>query len=206
MKINKKWTSIIESIIVLLIVVMWIVWTYTIFTSSQKLSNTTQNRLEAIQIAREWLEAISNIRDTNWLMFSANYENCFMTLNYDANCITADDSDIWSIVIGSWSYIIYQDSDNRWRVESKTLWSWFDDDYRGKFLVFVDNNWFYTQSWSTLDTSPLFTRELIINPDTSDTPPQKYEIESIVRWIDSSRSDYHQVKLNMTLTNWKNKQ
>lgn len=56
-------------------------------TSSNKLADSTGKRIEAIQIARDGLEAFTNIRDTNWIKFAADYENCWNTLNYDSNCV-----------------------------------------------------------------------------------------------------------------------
>ena len=56
-------------------------------TSSQKLANSTEQRIEAIQIARDGIEAFINIRDTNWVLFAADYENCWNALNYDDTCI-----------------------------------------------------------------------------------------------------------------------
>jgi len=56
-------------------------------TSSQKLANSTALRIEAIQIARDGLESFTNIRNTNWVRFAADYENCWNVLHYDINCI-----------------------------------------------------------------------------------------------------------------------
>ena len=55
--------------------------------SSQKLAGSTGNKIEAIQIARDGLEAMMNIRDTNWLLFSADRKNCWNVRNYNVNCI-----------------------------------------------------------------------------------------------------------------------
>ena len=207
MEINKKWTSVIEAIIVMLIVVSGIVWMYTIFTSSQKLSQSSQNKVLAISIAREWIEAITNIRDTNWINFSSNLENCWMTENYDRSCITNDDK-----YFSDWNYILYTNSDDRWVLE-EIIWpvpTWFNDIYRNTFMVYIDDNtWFFTQTWTTSPTwltetyNPIFTREIRLIPDTILDPPQKYNIESIVKWVDSSRSDYYEIKLETVLTNWK---
>jgi hypothetical protein len=60
---------------------------YDIFSSSQKLSESTSHRIEAIQIAREGIEAVMNIRDTNALLFQADLENCWNVSGYNGNCI-----------------------------------------------------------------------------------------------------------------------
>jgi len=200
MKYNKKWASIVEVLVIIVIVTFWIIWMYTIFTSWQKLSNSTQNKLQAISIAREWIEWVTNIRDTNWINFPSNLENCWMTSNYQRSCITNNDT-----YYKSWSYILYPNDDNRWILNKKWNigeYSWFDENYRNNFKIYTDSNWFFTQSWSTTETTPIFTREIQLIPE-NDTPPQKYEVKSIVRWVDSSKKWYHEVELSTILTNWK---
>lgn len=83
---SKKWTSIIETIIVMLIVVIWVVWMYRIFVNSQRVSDSSSYRVQAISMAREWIEAYTNIRDTNWLIYWANIESCWNTPNWSFIC------------------------------------------------------------------------------------------------------------------------
>ena len=197
MKKTKKATSIVEAMIVLLIIVVWIIGLYNIFNNSQKLSNSTKNRIEAIEIAREWIEAMKNIRDTNWIMFSWDKKNCFNTLNYDPTCVWW-----WSYskIENNKSYKIYQDpSDFKWFLNKPSI-SWNYEfknlDYRNKFRVYK-NNWFYTQTWTTNPT--IFTREIKIINSTSTW----MTINSIVQWADSSKKWVHKVILTDLLTNYK---
>jgi hypothetical protein len=60
---------------------------YDVFSSSQKLSSATKYRIEAISIAREGIEAVTNIRDTNAILFASDLDNCWNVLNYDNRCI-----------------------------------------------------------------------------------------------------------------------
>lgn len=87
MQKNTRATSIIEAMIVLMIVVSGITGVYTLMSSSQNLVTATENRIEAIQIARDGIEALTNIRDTNWLMFGADRDNCWNVLNYNTACV-----------------------------------------------------------------------------------------------------------------------
>ncbi len=87
MKYSLKATSVIEAMIVLLIVVTGVTGVYTLLNSSQKLAISTGNRIEAIQIARDGIEAFTNIRDTNWIRYSADYKNCWNVMNYNPSCI-----------------------------------------------------------------------------------------------------------------------
>lgn len=198
MIISKSWTTIIESLMVMLIIIVWVVWTYTIFTNSQKLSDSTWYRINAISMAREWIEAMTNIRDTNWSKFSANTNNCWVTLNYDSSCITNNNK-----YIPTWSYKIFSDENNRWVLSWAATWNYSDATYRNNFLVNLDNKWFYTQSWWT-NFLPIFTREIKISYPWAEIPPQSINIQSIVRWSDSSRTSWNfEVKLETLLTNWR---
>lgn len=198
MKKSLYWTTIVEAMVVMLIIITWVVWAYNIFWNSMKLSDSTEYKLTAISIAREWIEAVTNIRDTNWLVYWANTTNCWFTENYISSCITNN-----NINFDTWSYILYNNSNNRWYLSwATTTATWFSLNYRNTFIVKKDANWFYTQSWGT-NFLPIFTREIKISYPIAWTPPQEVNIESIVRWVDNSSSNYHEVKLQTTLTNWK---
>lgn len=204
MKFSTAGTSIIESMIVMLIVITGVIGMYTIFTNSMKVSESASNRVQAIAMAREGIEAVTNIRDTNWLLYSANTEDCWNTFNYDGSCITTN------IDIGSGSYILYQNEDSkRWFLSWVTVsGNYSNTDYREAFKVGlqeIGSGTFYTQSWATRELKPLFTREIKIEyPSDAWTPPQKMKVESIVRWTDSARNAWnYEVKLETILTNWK---
>ena len=209
---NIKATSIAESLVIMLIVVTWVVWMYRIFSESTKLSNTTKNRIEAIQIAREWIEAMTNLRDTNWILYSADNRNCWNTTNYNNNCIwnTGRSTTVGSTDIWPWSYIIYKDSNDRWSIFSKTTGNYNTTVYKNDFKVTKDSDWFYTQTWWT-EFKPVFTREMKITyPENTnwdsfiDSNDEKMKIISLVQWSDSSSEKAHKVELETILSNWKN--
>lgn len=208
MKKTKKATSIVEAMVILLILLVWIIWMYTIYDRSKRLSDSTKYRIEAIEIAREWLEAIKNIRDTNYILFWADTENCWNVLNYNISCIWSNDTT--NDIQNDTSYIIYQDSDNRWKLNSPswvTTYEYNDTNYRNNFQVYKDINWFYTQSWGT-NFNPIFTREIKISYlDTSwnpwDSNNDKMKISSLVQWVDRTSNDVHKINLDLELNNWK---
>lgn len=196
MKNIKKATSIIEAMIILLIIVTWITWLYNIFSESTKLSNTTKNRIEAIEIAREGIEAMKNIRDTNWLMYGGDKINCFNTLNYDPKCI-------WNIpwakyIENNKSYKIYKNSNNKWYLDKKNTWDFTSDTYKTDFRVYKDNKWFYTQSWSVKET--IFTREIQVSYSWS---TDLMKVNVVVNWADNAKNDFHKLELNSLISNWK---
>lgn len=125
---NRRGTSIIEIMVVIVVLSVGIVGAYNIVMSGQKLSATSTNKIKAINIAREGLELVENIRDTNWLKFSSDYDNCWKVRDYNPSCIgTAGTYDI-----PAGSYILSQDSDSRWTLESRSQTS----TYTGSLVSF----------------------------------------------------------------------
>ncbi len=206
MKYSLTATSIVESLVVLLIVVVGVVGVFSIMNSAQKLSQATDDRIEAIQIARDGLEAFTNIRDTNWLLYSADLQNCWNTLNYDANCIwnTWDSTDITA-----WSYRIYRDSStDRFVLSASNQTGGFvDPDYRSSFQVFLDDRKLYTQI-SGEPLKSLFTRRMLLEyykqDDTLwDSGDPKMKVTAIVEWNNSAKQSPSILEIDMLLTNWK---
>ena len=202
-----KATSIVEAMVIMLIVISGVVGMYSLFDRSQKLSLTTKNRIEAIQIAREGIEALTNIRNTNALLFQADMENCWNVLNYDTSCIAS--SGTGTDIPHNASFIIWRNSDNKWILtETWALWSYSDVNYRNTFQVNKDTNGFYTQSGG-LDFRPLFTREITVvyedtNGDSNDNEnDEKIWISSIVSWWDNASEKPYIIELKTLLSNRK---
>lgn len=204
--INKKATSIVEAMIIMLVITSWVTWMYNIFMKSNDLSNTTTNKIQAIQIATQWIEWITNIRDTNWLLFSSDYKNCWNTLNYDASCIWWD-GDITYKIKDDWKYKIYRDSDSRWVLEPLDITTNYSDtSYRNFFRVWLEN-WVYTQTWVTDNLKPIYTREIKIDyldvNWISDESSPKIKVSSIVQRADNTSTVPHKIEIEQILSNWK---
>ncbi len=194
--------------VVIIILTIGIVGTYSILDGGQKLSTESENRIRAINIAREWMEAVENIRDTNWLKFSSNYDNCWKVKDYDTLCVGGGGSNLWA-----GSYIL---------VQSWTLWTLSGTiapvamtgatyaTYIQQFPIFLDNNGLITHSGSatkctsaiTSNCKTIFTREIqITHPDVN-----HMKVNSIVTWVDNSKKIWpHVINLETMLTNWKKK-
>jgi hypothetical protein len=214
MKLNKKATSIVEAMIVLLIVMIAVTWAFDMFSKSIKVTDSTGYKLEAIAIAKEWIEAMTNIRDTNWKVLPWDYTNCWNTLNYNINChnsnSTAND------IPNNTSFIVWKDNvDYRWKLESKTSGTYGTWTYIWDFAVWYDIDWFHTQSWWLIDLAnplnPPFTREIkVVYLDDGDTGwvvnsnHQKMQITSLVQWRDQASDNVKEVELVTILSNWKN--
>ncbi len=207
---NIKATSIVEAMIVLLIIVTWVIWMYKILNESNKLVITVRNKIQATQIARQWIEAFTNIRDTNWILFSSDYENCWNVLNYNPLCIWSNNT---SHDIESANYKIILDEDNRWTLE-KTILSpslnYSDLEYRNFYKIWLDLNWIYTHSGIITEIKPLYTRELSISYLQEDLTPwntqsPKIKIISKVQWSDNTSTAAHKIEIEQILSNWKSK-
>lgn len=207
-KINFKATSIIEAMIVILIVVTWTTWVYNVLSKSQDLTTSTKNKIQAIEIARQWIEIFTNIRDTNWKIFPSDYEGCWNVLNYNSSCLwdttTTYDIENWK------SYRVFRNTNNRWFLENGNIIpnNYSNNDYRNFYKVWLDNNWIYSQKDIVEELKPIYTRELIIkylkeNLTNWDESSPKIEIRSLVQWSDSSSSIVRKVEIKQILTNWR---
>lgn len=215
MKFNKKATSIVEAMVVLLIVMIAVTWAYDMYSKSVRVTDSSGFRLQAISMAKEWIEAMTNIRDTNWMVLPWDYPNCWNTFDYDPRCLN-EDSSTYDIPHNR-SFIIYKDIDYRWKLNDIwniwSVWEYSSWWYRTTFEVGTDSDWFYTQSWIVNQLKPIFTREIQITYlDDSIAPleanlsdEQKMQVTSLVQWKDPSSENVKKVELTTILTNWRNK-
>ena len=214
MKKSKVATSIAEALVVLTIIVLWLTWIYNIYSKSMDLTIAVENKIQAIQIAREWIEAVTNIRDTNWLVFTSDPNNCWKTLNYNDICVWESDP-LSRIDINDGSYRVYRNADNRWELDWwwAISWDYSNTPYREFYKIRLDSNWLYTQDWTWTDFNPVYTREIqvtTINNGTTDPNTwalyytQAFEwlmIKSIVYWSEEWR--VRNVSLETIITNYK---
>lgn len=188
--------------------------------SSQRLAESTERRIEAIQIARDGLEAMTNIRNTNWLLYGADYENCWNVFDYDPNCIgnTTIPSDGSNVdiqhTVSQWIRL-RRNANNQFQavVMSHGLNDNFSNStYRDNFTVKKDSRGFYTQNPAAVNTlSPTYTREMRIDylnaanasqwPEASNNP--KMKVTAIIQWTDPAKNDTQRLEMSTILTNWK---
>ncbi len=108
-KKNKKGEIILETIIAMGILAIGITTASTFLASSIRNMNVSKNRIIAVNIARGGIEAIRNIRDTNWLKFQANIRKCWNHNPATDTCNNTDEP------IFPGKYIIYkQEVTGKW--------------------------------------------------------------------------------------------
>lgn len=61
-----------------------------IMASSIRNINSSKNRIIAVNLAREGIEAVRNIRDTNWLIFAGRKRDCWNREPHQAGCANAE--------------------------------------------------------------------------------------------------------------------
>lgn len=196
MKKNKFASTLIEAVVVLSILSIGIVWVYWFFSKSRNFLDWVSAKIEAIEIAREGIEALENIRNTNWLKFSSNIDKCWNVLNYNQNCINQDVEKIF------WEkkYILIN-KDGLWYLEKvNNFLDYKDENYRRDFSVWK-KDWNYCQVvWSSCKRIPWnYTRKIEVKRIDNDS----MKIISTVEWIDLTKSVNRTVKLENILTNYK---
>ncbi|MCK5612996.1 prepilin-type N-terminal cleavage/methylation domain-containing protein [Candidatus Pacearchaeota archaeon] len=76
-KKNKRGETILETIIAMVILAVGVTTAGAIIGYSLRNMNGSKNRIIAINIAREGVEAVRNIRDTNWLKYNSRRRVCW---------------------------------------------------------------------------------------------------------------------------------
>lgn len=209
---DKTGSTMIELIVMMAMMALWISSMLGVIGSWVDFAKNTEDNIKAINLAREWIEWITNLRDTNWLRFSSDKKNCWKTLNYDGSCIG---NNSFSNVILSGSYALYS-TNWAWLLSGAQVFSTFDwntdwSSYKNLYKTWLDTNGYFSQTGSipTITCSSvrqsncltIFTREIQIStPSASDTG--NVSVSSIVRWW---WKWHHEVRLDTTLTNWKSK-
>ena len=92
---------------------------------ANSLGNITvsKNRVVAVNIAREGLEAMRNLRDTNWLRYSGNRRECW---NHMPGAFLLDSCEDDTDSIQPGNYILYKDETQQWRLRLHEVAAPFD--------------------------------------------------------------------------------
>ena len=92
-------------------------------------------------MARESLEIVENIRDTNWIKLSSDYRACYDVLNYDINCIGSATGVVNTVDrMYNGSYLPTVRSNGAWTLTPVASPSTIRGTYASQFPIFLDNN------------------------------------------------------------------
>lgn len=86
--------SLSETVISIFIISFSIVTATTLVVASLKTNNASKERLIAINLAREGIEAIHFVRDTNWMQFSRDRRVCWNNNPSLGDCIDVGGNDV----------------------------------------------------------------------------------------------------------------
>lgn len=223
-KNKKKGFSLIEVMVAMAVIVL-VVFSATQLLVSIIRSNTSNvNTMIAQGLAQEGLEAVRNIRDSDWLL-GATFQGDIKTINTTNKPWLAD----LPVIYAQTAYfkVDFQnlgDIDNTENVNSAALSQYAPwklealDGSNPDSLAGSDATTIYKKSGNTgtsevrYTTDPVgsdptpFHRYLMISAvqygnQTPDQPPKKYRVTSVVAWSEFGRD--RQVRLDTELTDWK---
>lgn len=113
---NNRGETIAETIIALSILAIGITLSATLMANNLRNMNVSKNRVVAVNIAREGIEAMRNVRDTNWLKFSGKRRICW---NHKPGSNPSESCEGSNPILAG-NYITYKDENHRWRLAEAT--------------------------------------------------------------------------------------
>lgn len=201
--LGKQWSSFIEIMAMMAILSVAIAAMFSTVVSGIYFAKDSENRIKAINLAREWIEWVTSLRNTNWLRFSSDQENCWRIKDYQAQCIGNTSFWTWNSIWTGWlqSYVL-ENKNGAWYLTGTTFGSW----------LWIDDNGYYVATGMTVTGPPCtievtnnclsrFTRILQIGQSWW-TSTWVLNVTSIVDWQEQLPQN---VTLQTTLTNWKSK-
>lgn len=203
-KNNKKGFSIIEILVWIFIFTLWITSVYAIVSSTLRLNDYNENYIIASNLAREQIELVKNIRDSNYEKIqiynqinpsTTDYTNVFEVwkkYKIENNYSSSATFPIQVIDITTWfeewvnklnslsmkSYNLCLDSKNRYTYDCSTL-----GNSKTKFYKYISiEKVEYNDSWTTKEINNSFI--------------VKSKVIWYVKW-------YHEFEVNSVVADWK---
>lgn len=203
-KKNKKAFSIIEILIWIFVFSLWITSVYVIIISTLKLNDNNKNYIIATNLAREQIELVRNIRDSNYIDIKP-----YNLINTDSAWNGPKFSD-WK------KYIIENDYSNTWNFSIKVsdISSWFKEGqdklnsiWMLSYKLCLDSELRYTYDCiSAWNTKTDFYRYISIEPVkyseswSAITLTDSFLLKSKVIWYNRW---YHEFEVNSIIADWK---
>lgn len=206
MKIKSWWYTIIELIVAIVIFTIWWLSAFLLVYSSITSSILSKNEIITANIAREKIELIQNLRDSNWLQFR-NWDK----LN---NAWLPEQTLTW------WYYIIENDfgsSESSPKIKIKKLSSSFNENYtylrnptnsEDRTNICINSSGKYAQiDCDSEDTKTPFYAFVKIEPlYTEDENWNRIEVKDAFKIYSKIADTQKRFKLysyNTIITNWK---
>lgn len=155
----------IEIVFVVVIVAVWLMSIITAVNYGLKNVWIAKQRVISINLAREWIEAIYQIRDSNRLSWSSQKDECRLKLNPLRDSLGNDCSDdAW---MQSWYYAIYTFVTGGQQIFYLSWWNrapldltdWIQDSDMKYALC--ENNWIWNPcTWTSYEWQTKYFREI----------------------------------------------
>ncbi len=153
---NKKAFTLIELIISTVILWIWFIWVFITLKNSYKYLQNIRNVTLAINLAREWVEWVFSVRNSNWQRWAWKKDKCWLKIN---PLIDKDndwcENDDW---FQSWSYILYTTWQQKYFALKKTSpefkEKWFIVNTDRTYLLCKNSNTNIVESCSNFSSRP----------------------------------------------------
>lgn len=196
---NNSWFTLIELMVAILIFTIWILSAYLLVYNAINSSTYSKNEIIWANIAREQIELIKNIRDTNWLKFYKwdKIDNSLSTWSWSFSDLT------YFTIENNYSNKDFPIKINKLDsnftpekveiINNPRLQLCLDDKNR-----YIHCNWASSKIpfYSFVKITPLYTKKNNIDLKVDDA----YKIESVVA---STERWYREYRINSIITNWK---
>ena len=203
---NKKAMTIIEVMIAIFIFTLWLASVFMIISSAGNINNYNKDFIIASNLAREQVELMRNIRDTNykkfqkWNLLKPNTDN---TANPDYNLVFKE----WSFYkIENWAWIWnFHIKSSTWNIISdfKSALKDSTNILKENYRVCLDNNSYIYCTWWAWEKKTQFYKYLEIKKITKSDWTEiqdSYKINSVVYW---NKKWIHKAEIPTILADYK---
>lgn len=162
-KNKKRWFTMVETILSLTIFAIAVSWIILAMNRSYLFINKIKNQIMATNLAREWVEMMYNLRDSNWRKNSGQKDL------YRNNAGGSNNE-----VIGDWLY---------------TIWVVSNENDKSIILKSLNDNDCYTDDWYKKcinDIKVEFTWKYKYR-DVDSEKVKEWEIEDLMNWVEFFR-------------------
>jgi type II secretory pathway pseudopilin PulG len=207
---SRKGETLVEVLIAILVLLVGALSVLRYLAWADVANQLTKERVVATNLAREGLEAVRSIRDTNWLRFAGERRICWNNLNI-STCIDNNSDGVPDDVIEHQNRYLAEFSTNnfRWRLSPSGVGALDIDDSEVSaddeiYRIHRESNGLYNQSGTGDDT--IYFREIYIEYLAGDQSLASGEdanimrITSNVQWYDRGKTS--DVTLTTILTDY----
>lgn len=163
---HKKGFTLIELAVWTLLIGIWLTSIVNVLQYATRLTNSSKSEVVAINLAREGIETVFNIRDSNWKMFSSKKDQCRLSSQPDYTNATCEDltrlhNQAWwqfyylkspfkNIAFFTWENILTPTSGALLVVENKWNDAWISTWYR---MCFFDASGSVSGYWDACNSA-----------------------------------------------------